>query len=288
MGAGNGHPHQPAFAVFQRVGQVEQGLAQQRLRPDMALEGRKVEPAHGHQVVVLAVDLTQFILGFRIAEIRSGVGEDLAGTGRIGLDLRVLDAGHVVFAKRHEGAGDERCLRRGGAFVAIEADDLIVIFESLVVVLGNAVTGRIHLAQLPGSHRLAVLGRVAQGIKRCLLVAGIVFPGAKAQRLARSHALRRDLLVAGRCSVKGMSRHQQHELQTGYLDEIPQDTHDSGSHLGADWRTFSGQSCSAAGSQPDRHARGAVRRWPCVNSMERKIPRHSGSIWASSAPAAGI
>ena len=101
-----------------------------------------------------------------ITATNSFVTAPIARAFGIGLDLGVGNSLQIVAAKRDEGVGDHRRLRRGRAVLGVGIGDAAEILERAQIVLGDAVALGVHPAKFPLRDRVTVLGRVLQGGQR--------------------------------------------------------------------------------------------------------------------------
>src|SRR6187455_2177455 len=103
------------------------------------------------------IESRQKILRVGIAEIRGRVGEHLARALRVALDFRLRNSLEIIMTERNEGVRDEARLRQVGIVVGVAVRDAAEIFESLEIVLRNAVAFGIHAAEFPLRERVTFL-----------------------------------------------------------------------------------------------------------------------------------
>src|SRR4029078_8014036 len=106
------------------------------------------------------VESATIVLRRWVAEIRCRVGEHLSRALRVALDFRLRNSLEIIMTERNEGVRDEARLRQVGVFVCAAAGDAAEIFESLEIVLRNAVAFGIHAAEFPLRERVTFLGGV--------------------------------------------------------------------------------------------------------------------------------
>ena len=87
----------------------------------------------------------------------------------------------------NEGIGDEARLRRVGIVLGMTVRDAAEIFESLEIVLRNAVAFGVHAAELPLRERVAFFSGVFERVDRFDGFAGLEPMRARAERLDRGH-----------------------------------------------------------------------------------------------------
>src|ERR1700704_1705456 len=186
--------HQAARDLARQRLAIEQRGAQQGLSLVLAFVGRQLEPACGlPDVLRAALPLDQhaaeLVLGVGVAEIGCRIGEQIARARRAGGHRRVRNAADIISAERHEGVGDETRLPRAQAVVRMAVDDAAEILESPHIVATDLIAVGIHAAELPLSHRVAVLGGEFERPQPGLGVASPQRLGARTEGLDRRQSV---------------------------------------------------------------------------------------------------
>src|SRR5690242_2142713 len=96
------------------------------------------------------------ILRVWVTEIRSSISKHSPRALRVAFDRRTRNTLEVILTQRNKGIRDKTRLRRVGIIVGVIIGHAAEIVEGLEVVVGYALSFRIHAAKLPFRKRVAI------------------------------------------------------------------------------------------------------------------------------------